>query len=438
MAPIKDKALQAWKARSYCLRDSSPSNKACPGLSGHLIAWSAACYLGDTERSLNKACRSAIWDEWTRLARFEFSAATGIPGLGDGIFRVGRLRRGGLLRPGLGGSRRGGWRSEVGRGHPLGHDHPPGVGHELAHLGRPEAPHPGVDPLVALIAGAMQEEPVRLGGDQRWALVPGKADAHDRLVGGDGHVHDPAAPDLDPGADQVFLRAGQGEGHGAYLGQGHHDLILPPAGVPKGITVSGPRLAEFGYGRSQPGATPRLGLRSRENGVAMPKAVRFDDYGGIDVLRVEDVPRPVPGDGQVLVQVKAAGINPGEDKIRQGLLRERWPATFPSGQGSDLAGIVAQTGPGVAGFSAGDEVLGWTDNRSTQAEFVLAEAGKLTAKPAGVLWEVAGALFVAGTTAYAAVRAVALSPGDTVVVAGASGGVGTIAVQLARRAGATV
>ena len=170
----------------------------------------------------------------------------------------------------------------------------------------------------------------------------------------------------------------------------------------------------------------------------MPKAVRFDDYGGIDVLRVEDVPRPVPGDGQVLVQVKAAGINPGEDKIRQGLLRERWPATFPSGQGSDLAGIVAQTGPGVAGFSAGDEVLGWTDNRSTQAEFVLAEAGKLTAKPAGVLWEVAGALFVAGTTAYAAVRAVALSPGDTVVVAGASGGVGTIAVQLARRAGATV
>ncbi len=170
----------------------------------------------------------------------------------------------------------------------------------------------------------------------------------------------------------------------------------------------------------------------------MPKAVRFDDYGGIDVLRVEDVPRPVPGEGQVLVQVKAAGINPGEDKIRQGLLHERWPATFPSGQGSDLAGVVAQAGPGVTGFSAGDEVLGWTDNRASQAEFVLAEAANLTVKPARVPWEVAGALFVAGTTAYAAVRAVALSPGDTVVVAGASGGVGSIAVQLARRAGATV
>jgi NADPH:quinone reductase-like Zn-dependent oxidoreductase len=170
----------------------------------------------------------------------------------------------------------------------------------------------------------------------------------------------------------------------------------------------------------------------------MPKAVRFDEYGGIDVLRIEDVPRPVPGEGQVLVQVKAAGINPGEDKIRQGLLHERWPATFPSGQGSDLAGVVAETGPGVTGFSAGDEVLGWTDNRASQAEYALAEAANLTPKPAGLPWEVAGALFVVGTTAYAAVRAVSPTPGDTVVVAGASGGVGSIAVQLARRAGATV
>ena len=170
----------------------------------------------------------------------------------------------------------------------------------------------------------------------------------------------------------------------------------------------------------------------------MPKAVRFENYGGIDVLEVADVPRPVPGEGQVLVQVKAAGINPGEAKIRAGLLHSRWPATFPSGQGSDLAGVVAGTGPGVTGFPAGDEVLGWTDNRASQAEYALAEAGNLTAKPASVSWEAAGGLFVAGSTAYAAVRAVGLSPGDTVVVAGAAGGVGTIAVQLARRAGATV
>ena len=170
----------------------------------------------------------------------------------------------------------------------------------------------------------------------------------------------------------------------------------------------------------------------------MPKAVRFENYGGIDVLKIEDVPRPVPGEGQVLVQVKAAGINPGEAKIREGLLDALWPATFPSGEGSDLAGIVAETGPGVTAFSAGDEVIGWTDNRASQAEYVLVEAGNLTARPAGVPWEAAGGLYVAGTTAYATVRAVAAASGDTVVVAGAAGGVGTIAVQLARRAGATV
>jgi NADPH:quinone reductase-like Zn-dependent oxidoreductase len=170
----------------------------------------------------------------------------------------------------------------------------------------------------------------------------------------------------------------------------------------------------------------------------MPKAVRFEEYGGVDVLQVADVRRPEPGPGQVLVRVKAAGINPGEAKIRAGLMHARWPATFPSGQGSDLAGIVAQAGPGVTGFTAGDEVLGYTDSRASQAEYVLAEAANLTAKPAGVPWEVAGSLFVVGATAWAAVRAVALAAGDTVVVSGAAGGVGSVTVQLARRAGATV
>ena len=168
------------------------------------------------------------------------------------------------------------------------------------------------------------------------------------------------------------------------------------------------------------------------------KAVRFEEYGGVDVLKVADVSTPEPGPGQVLVHVKAAGINPGEAKIRDGLLHSRWPATFPSGQGSDLAGLVAKTGPGVTGFSAGDEVIGYTDNRASQAEYVVVEAQNLTAKPAGLPWEVAGALFVAGATAYAAVRAVTLTEGDTVVVSGAAGGVGSIAVQLARLAGATV
>ncbi len=117
------------------------------------------------------------------------------------------------------------------------------------------------------------------------------------------------------------------------------------------------------------------------------KAVRFDQYGPVEVLDVRDVPVPEPGPGEVLVRVKAAGINPGEAKIREGALHERWPATFPSGQGSDFAGVVEKLGPGVATVAIG---------------------------------------------------AVDLKPGDTVVVSGAAGGVGAIAVQLARRKGATV
>jgi NADPH:quinone reductase-like Zn-dependent oxidoreductase len=168
------------------------------------------------------------------------------------------------------------------------------------------------------------------------------------------------------------------------------------------------------------------------------RAVRFDNYGGIDVLDVREVPRPQPATGEVLVQVKAAGINPGEAMIRRGAMEEIFPATFPSGQGSDLAGVVAEVGPSVDTFSVGDDVLGFTSARASQAEYVAVPADQLTPKPPQVSWEVAGALFVAGTTAYAAVRSVELTPGDTVAVAGAAGGVGTIAVQLAKRGGATV
>ena len=170
----------------------------------------------------------------------------------------------------------------------------------------------------------------------------------------------------------------------------------------------------------------------------MSKAVQFDQYGDVDVLDVRDVERPVPAEGQVLVAVKAAGINPGEAAIRRGVMHDRWPATFPSVQGSDLAGVVAEVGPGVDAFAVGDEVLGFSDQRASHAEFVVVPAENLTAKPASMPWDQAGALYVAGTTAYAAVRAVALAPGDTVAVSGAAGGVGSIAVQLARRAGATV
>jgi NADPH:quinone reductase-like Zn-dependent oxidoreductase len=168
------------------------------------------------------------------------------------------------------------------------------------------------------------------------------------------------------------------------------------------------------------------------------KAVRFDNYGDIDVLRVVDVAIPEPVHGEVLVKVKAASINPGEGKIRQGLMHAMWPATFPSGEGSDFAGTVAKVGAGVAEFSPGDEVFGFTDRRASHAEYVIAEPQNLARKPANVSWEVAGSLAVAGSTAYAAVRAVSLKPGDSVAVSGAAGGVGSITVQLAKRAAAEV
>lgn len=168
------------------------------------------------------------------------------------------------------------------------------------------------------------------------------------------------------------------------------------------------------------------------------KAVRFDDYGGVDVLEVVEVPDPVAGAGEVLVRVKAAGINPGEAAIRNGALRQRWPATFPSGEGSDLAGVVERTGPGAEQWQPGDEVIGFTNNRASHAELVVVEADNLTLRPPAVAWDAAGALFVAGATAWAAVRAVGASAGDVIVITGAAGGVGSIAVQLARNAGATV
>jgi NADPH:quinone reductase-like Zn-dependent oxidoreductase len=170
----------------------------------------------------------------------------------------------------------------------------------------------------------------------------------------------------------------------------------------------------------------------------MPRKVQFDRYGDIDVLNIVEVDRPRPGPAQILVQVKAAGINPGEAAIRKGLLHSQWPATFPSGQGSDFAGIVAELGPGARTFSVGDEVIGFTNNRASHADYVVAEADNLTRRPAQVAWDVAGGLFVAGTTAYAAVRSVSLKPHETLVVSGAAGGVGVLAVQLGVHAGAKV
>lgn len=170
----------------------------------------------------------------------------------------------------------------------------------------------------------------------------------------------------------------------------------------------------------------------------MAQAVRFDRYGDVGVLNVVEVPDPVAGPGQVVVEVVAAGINPGEAKIRSGALHERFPATFPSGQGSDLAGRVVAVGAGVSGIGVGDEVVGFTNERASQATRVAVPVEQIAPKPAGLSWDVAGSLFVAGTTAFAAVRAVSPQAGDTIVVSGAAGGVGSLVVQLLRARDVTV
>jgi NADPH:quinone reductase-like Zn-dependent oxidoreductase len=170
----------------------------------------------------------------------------------------------------------------------------------------------------------------------------------------------------------------------------------------------------------------------------LARAVRFDRYGGTDVLYIADVPMPTAAPGEVVVEVRAAGINPGEAAIRSSALHDTFPATFPSGQGSDLAGVVTALGDGVTDFALGDEVLGYSWRRSSHATHVTVPVTQLIAKPPTLSWEVAGSLYIAGCTAYAAVRAVQVQPGETVAVSAAAGGVGSVVVQLLTVRGAKV
>jgi NADPH2:quinone reductase len=170
----------------------------------------------------------------------------------------------------------------------------------------------------------------------------------------------------------------------------------------------------------------------------MPRAVHFDRFGGPEVLYIADIPMPEPAAGEVVVAVRAAGVNPGESGIRTGALEFRYRTTFPTGQGSDLAGVVTAAGPGVTRFAVGDEVLGYSWRRSSHATHAAVPVDQLIAKPQALSWEVAGALYVVTATAFAAVRAVAARPGETVAVSAAAGGVGTVTVQLLRHVGARV
>jgi NADPH2:quinone reductase len=169
----------------------------------------------------------------------------------------------------------------------------------------------------------------------------------------------------------------------------------------------------------------------------MAQAVRFSSFGGPEVLEVAEVPIPDPGPGEVLVEVVAAGISPVESAVRVGVHPDRWPVEFPSGQGREFAGVVARTGPGVARFRHGDEVMGYVA-RGAQATHVVVPETQLMPKPVSLSWEVAGSLYVAGTTALGAVEGLNLGAGDIVVITAAAGGIGCLAAQLAEARGAVV
>jgi len=171
----------------------------------------------------------------------------------------------------------------------------------------------------------------------------------------------------------------------------------------------------------------------------MARFARYSRYGGPEVIElVEEEPR-LPGPGELRVRVAAAGINPVDYKIfgsPEGAAR--YEGTLPSGVGHDYAGVVDALGEGVEGFAIGEAVLGGLRHFG-MADYVLQPAdGVVIRKPDALSFEQAGALAVVGRTAWAIVRAVGIGPGDTVFVSAAAGGVGVLAVQLARRAGARV
>jgi NADPH:quinone reductase-like Zn-dependent oxidoreductase len=165
------------------------------------------------------------------------------------------------------------------------------------------------------------------------------------------------------------------------------------------------------------------------------KAVVFEKHGPPEVLKIIDLEKPRPGPVQVRVRVRAAGIQPFDTGVRQGSLS--YPVNFPQQLGNEFSGVVDQVGEDVSEWSEGDEVLGWALMASL-AEYVVAGADAIVHKPADMPWEVAGGLSSSGQTAYTALRELKVSSDETVLIHAAAGGVGTVAVQLARAWGAEV
>ncbi|MGX1268976.1 NADP-dependent oxidoreductase [Streptomyces phaeoluteigriseus] len=173
------------------------------------------------------------------------------------------------------------------------------------------------------------------------------------------------------------------------------------------------------------------------------KGISYSRYGGPEVLEYGEVRDPKVGPDSVLVKVRAAAVNPVDWKCRAGALDGALETVFPVVPGWDVSGVVVQPGAAVGEFSVGDEVIGYVRedflSRGTFAEYVAAPVRTLARKPRNLTWEEAAGLPLAGLTAYQVLtRALRVERGQTVLIHAAAGGVGSVAVQLARHLGARV
>ena len=164
----------------------------------------------------------------------------------------------------------------------------------------------------------------------------------------------------------------------------------------------------------------------------------FDQYGPAGTVHVDEVDRPVPGSGEVLVQVVASGVSHMDAYVREGRFRDELPLELPARQGVSFAGIVRAVGPDVARLSPGAEVLGHDPRHGAHATHIVVPAAAVVRRPARLAWEVAGTLYLVGLTAFSLVQTLRLGSDDVVLVSAAAGGVGHIECQLARLAGARV
>jgi NADPH:quinone reductase-like Zn-dependent oxidoreductase len=180
-----------------------------------------------------------------------------------------------------------------------------------------------------------------------------------------------------------------------------------------------------------------------EKGVSNMKTIAINDFGGRDKLQLIDLPVPEVREGEILVKVNAAGVNPVDWKIREGYIKDLFPYEFPIILGWDAAGIVEQTGPEMTRFKEGDEIFAYCRkpivHGGAYAEYIVLQEEHAAIKPKNITFEEAASIPLAALTAYQSLfKAAKINQGETILIHAAAGGVGGFGVQLAKDHGAVV